>query len=136
MAAKILVVDDEPAIRTFVVAVLEGSGYAAQAASGADEALELVKGGDESIGLLLTDIAMPGKNGIDLIRAVRELRPELPVIAMSGNFAAWRGELQGIPCLAKPFAPRNLLMTIQTIYAPTMSDGEGRAAPGTCTGAV
>lgn len=116
MAPKILVVDDEPVIRAFVVKVLQGHGYAVAPASGADEAFGLLKNSEERIGLLLTDLNMPDRNGLDLIRDVRKARPDIPVIAMSGNLSAWVDELAGIPCIEKPFSAEKLIWEIQKAY--------------------
>jgi len=77
-----LVVDDVLEVRRFVAAALEEAGLGAVAAASYEEALAAL---DERIVLVITDIAMPGRSGAELIGAVRVRRPELPIIAMSGN---------------------------------------------------
>jgi CheY-like chemotaxis protein len=115
-APTILVVDDDPCIRAFVVLALRAYNYAVLCVESAEEALELVRNRVADIALLLTDMHMPGICGVDLIRKVRKLRPEMPVIAMSGNLEAWIGNLDGIPCIAKPFCIGTLLSEIEKLF--------------------
>ncbi len=105
----ILVVDDEPMMRTFLVSSLRGCGYAVLSAGSAEEAFEVVNNLQDHIALVLTDMQMPGNSGVDLIRSVRRLQPEMPVIAMSGNLGEWIADLPGIRCIAKPFSMKTLL---------------------------
>lgn len=79
----ILVVDDELAVREMVAAMVEPSGHAVIMAGNGDEALAVC--GESPVDLIITDIVMPKKNGIDLIMAVKKQFPQLPVIAISGG---------------------------------------------------
>jgi CheY-like chemotaxis protein len=80
----ILVVEDDLALRKLFLSVLDIAGYQTVGASDADEALRLLSGQCEP-DLLLTDIRMPGSlNGIELARKVRESRPALPIVFVSG----------------------------------------------------
>jgi CheY-like chemotaxis protein len=83
----ILVADDNAAIRVFARRALEREGYAVLEGSGA-EALEIGLRHDQPIHLLLTDVVMPGVGGLALADAVREARPELRVVYMSGYTVA------------------------------------------------
>jgi DNA-binding response OmpR family regulator len=105
----ILVVDDEPSVCRLVVTVLRHDGYAAWSAADGQEAIELFRQQPESVNLLLTDLVMPRKDGFELIREVRAMRPELPVIVMSEHPRRWGTELDGHPRIPKPFAIRMLL---------------------------
>ena len=77
----ILVVDDEPLISDIIAKCLEAEGYESQIAHSAEEALEkLVQGG---FSLLISDIMMPGKTGIELLAIIREIYPDMAVIMVT-----------------------------------------------------
>jgi CheY-like chemotaxis protein len=82
-ADTILVAEDDEDVRALAVGVLEGLGFSVLAAADGTEALALLRG-DKPIRLLFTDILMPGKNGIEVAREARALRPELPILFTSG----------------------------------------------------
>jgi CheY-like chemotaxis protein len=82
-ADTILVAEDDEDVRALAVGVLEGLGFSVLAAADGMEALALLRG-DKPIRLLFTDILMPGKNGIEVAREARALRPELPILFTSG----------------------------------------------------
>jgi two-component system, cell cycle sensor histidine kinase and response regulator CckA len=106
---SILVVEDDEAVRAFVRAVLEGQGYRVLVAASPDEAISLVARREEPIHLLLTDVVMPGMNGVDLARRIEEIVPGLKVLFVSGyteNTIVHHGVLDpGVSFLAKPFSP-------------------------------
>jgi putative nucleotidyltransferase with HDIG domain len=79
---KILVVDDEAPIRGVVAALLERGGYEAVTASGANEAIDLLSH-DPNYSLVLSDIMMPGTDGLTLLDRISTDHPELPVIMFS-----------------------------------------------------
>jgi len=83
MASSVLIVDDEESIRRSVGDILSDEGYASDAAGGVDEALQKIQA--HTPDLVLLDVAMPGKNGIELLERLRDSWPELPVIMMSGH---------------------------------------------------
>ncbi len=78
----VLVVDDEEAVRQTLAQILEHLGFQARQAESAEAALEELR--DKSYTFLLTDIRMPGVNGIELIKRVREHFPHVSSIAMTG----------------------------------------------------
>ncbi|HXX47501.1 MAG TPA: response regulator, partial [Myxococcota bacterium] len=78
---SVLVVDDEPAMREMLVSLLDESGIRAQSASSADEALASSR--DAEFDAVLSDIRMPGKNGLALLAELRETRPDTPVVLMT-----------------------------------------------------
>jgi DNA-binding NtrC family response regulator len=78
---SVLVVDDEPAMREMMVSLLDEAGIRAQPAATADEALTAMKDADYDV--VISDVRMPGKDGIALLCDLRELRPETPVILMT-----------------------------------------------------
>ncbi len=89
--ACVLVVDDEAHVREIVAEQLETLGYPVVPAGSGAEALALLDDGEE-VGLLLSDLAMPGMDGITLIREVQRRRPGLPAILLTG-FATQGAEL-------------------------------------------
>jgi len=83
---QVLVVDDERAVRDTLAAQLTESGYEVHTAEGGQEARSII--GRFPIDLMLTDLAMPSEEGIELIRALRKRYPSLKIVAMSGAFGA------------------------------------------------
>jgi DNA-binding NtrC family response regulator len=77
----ILVVDDEEPQRKVLAGFLRKTGYAVEAVGDAEQALALVAA--RSVDLVLTDLRMPARSGIELLEAVRALNPELPVVVMT-----------------------------------------------------
>jgi len=80
----VLFVDDEPMILKCIRRSLRGEPYKKIYACNADEALELLK--TNVIKVLVTDINMPGMNGLDLLKAAKTLYPHIGCILLSGNF--------------------------------------------------
>jgi DNA-binding NtrC family response regulator len=80
--ANVLVVDDEELYRRAIDRILTRVGYEVLAARDATEALEIVS--TKTIELVLTDIQMPGINGLELVRQIHEIEPDLPCIVMTG----------------------------------------------------
>ncbi len=78
----VLVVEDEPEVRAIAKRILVKAGYEVLTAPGGREALELID--EHRVDLVLTDVIMPGMVGPDLVKLMRESRPELRVIFMSG----------------------------------------------------
>ena len=109
----ILVVEDEATVRDFVARILVRKGYAVRCAADGQAAADLFHDDPEGVGLLLTDLDMPRKNGSQLIYEMRSIRPELPVLVMSGSLDEWSEELLGIPCIAKPFTLDTLLRAVE-----------------------
>jgi PAS domain S-box-containing protein len=80
----VLLVEDEVAVRDLVATALQDRGYTLLTAADAEEALELERVHSGTIDLLITDVVMHGMRGPELARRIRERRPELPVLFMSG----------------------------------------------------
>jgi DNA-binding response OmpR family regulator len=83
MTNKVLVVDDEPVVRSFLVRVLEQAGYAAQAAHNGREALHQLE--QSPFDVLLTDIKMDQLDGVQLLAQARARYPEVAVILLTGH---------------------------------------------------
>jgi PAS domain S-box-containing protein len=114
---RILLVEDEPAIRTALSRILHASGYEVLEASNGGEALRLADAEPSQIHLLLTDVMMPGIGGKELVQRLLEQRPDTRVILMSGftDDADLRADLGNARFLflQKPFATRRVLSAIR-----------------------
>ncbi len=80
-----MVADDEPAIRSFLRQILTGAGYQVLEAKNGREAIQQIEA--SGAGLMITDLAMPEQEGIETIRTLHRIRPQLKIIAISGQFA-------------------------------------------------
>jgi PAS domain S-box-containing protein len=80
----ILVVEDEPDVRRMAERILSKGGYSVIGANGGEEAVEICQRTSQPINLLLTDVIMPGMLGTELVERIKEIRPELGVVFMSG----------------------------------------------------
>ena len=134
----ILMVDDDPLIRSTVVALLRGWGHRVIEAANANEAL-VVLNGPEPIDLLFSDVVMPpGMPGTELAQHARRLRPELPVLLASGFAAHAVGAddemASGVVMIAKPYAIDDLKQQLARVHAertePPPSAATGSAATG------
>ena len=117
----ILLVEDEEAVRSFAARALRMRGYNVLEADGGDKALEIVQGGAE-IHLIITDVVMPNMDGPTMVKHVKKLKPELPVIFMSGyaEEAFRRDEGAGdIHFLPKPFGLKQLAAKVKDVLSGT-----------------
>ncbi|MCS6863147.1 MAG: response regulator [Abditibacteriales bacterium] len=80
--ARILIVDDEPSMRTMLTAALSGEGYQVDCAASGVEALGHL--GRETVDVVISDVMMPGMNGIELLKEIKRGAPEIEVILMTG----------------------------------------------------
>lgn len=110
-AEHVLLVEDDALVRRAVGADLVELGYQVHAAADAVAALALLDEG-RPVGLLLSDVRLPGADGLSLVEAVRQRRPSLPVILMSADSGTAAATLN-LPCLAKPFTTAALARQIR-----------------------
>jgi PAS domain S-box-containing protein len=113
----VLLVEDDESVRKVARRALEGGGYRVlEAANGAD-ALALLGDADGGIGLVLTDVVMPGMSGRELADRIGELRPGTPVLFTSGytdGDIVRRGLLDpGAAFVQKPFGPETILRVVR-----------------------
>lgn len=114
--ARVLVADDDTAVRRFLCTVLEDAGYEVTEASDGRQAERSAL--DPGTDLLVIDLVMPNQEGIETIRGLRVRRPSLPILAISGagdimtylNVAKLLGAEE---CLAKPISPAMLLKAVR-----------------------
>jgi len=110
--ATILTVDDDPDVREFANNVLAEAGYRVLEAQSGEAAL-LVIDKEPEIHLILTDIVMPGLNGIDLARQAQARRPEMKVLYASGYWAHIVNSLDGAQVVGKPFRAADLINRVR-----------------------
>jgi CheY-like chemotaxis protein len=110
----VLVVDDEELVRTAVVRSLQARGYRVLEASSAAEALVIIDQASGDIGLLLSDVIMPGGRGTELARVFQERYPGKPVLLMSGYLEPdEHGAPADVQVLEKPLAPSQLARAVR-----------------------
>jgi DNA-binding NtrC family response regulator len=113
---SVLVVDDETQVRRFAARVLQRAGYGVFEAADGVEALDLLQNGASGVECVVSDVVMPRMNGVQLIEALSDKRPDLPVILMSGYATAALIDLGiAVPCgvISKPFPGERLLEEVQ-----------------------
>jgi len=111
VSIKVLVVEDEPTVRSLAIDILAEAGFETAEASNAAQALDILKA-TEDIDVLFTDVRMPGPmDGLDLATVAKGKHPHLQVIVTSGYFA--RAELpQGTTFLPKPWSAVDLISKV------------------------
>lgn len=114
---RILAVDDSPEVRGVLFATLEPAGYDVTLAEDANAAAALLD--SSTFSLVITDLRMPGRSGLELIRDLRGRDAGTPVILLSGSLdEESRGEaalLGQVECLEKPFTPSGLSAVIDRL---------------------
>ena len=117
---RVLLVEDEFLVRLTLSEALADEGLDVVEAVSGDEALPLLEADDQII-LLLTDIQLPGKlNGLNLARLARRLRPDLPVIYMTGRPDTMAGLTvsERDAFIAKPYVPSEVTAAVRRLTAP------------------
>jgi DNA-binding NarL/FixJ family response regulator len=113
-----IVADDEPGVRQFVARVLAAMQFDVIAAGGGREATTLLA--SRGCDLLITDLAMPGGEGIETIRGARRQYPTLKILAISGAFGKEMlrtAEILGANAsLSKPFTAEQLTAAVQSLF--------------------
>src|SRR3974390_2279900 len=132
LPATILLVEDEPAVRIVTREALELGGYRVIEADGPDSALRFAADDSSHIDVLLTDIIMPGMNGAELARRVRQRRPNLVTLFMTGYAESEALRLATLEFrhahIQKPFTVSNLLSRIADALT-SHAGGQGVQAP-------
>jgi PAS domain S-box-containing protein len=119
----ILVVEDEEAVRTMTRRTLEEVGYRVLEAATGRQGLELVTAADYEIDLILCDVVLPEMTGHELGRCLEAVRPELPILYMSGYpglEVVERGLVaKDAPFIEKPFTPESLALAVRSLLERT-----------------
>jgi CheY-like chemotaxis protein len=128
--ATVLVVDDEPTLRSVIRRSLVREGFSVLLAEDGERALELANRHAGAIALLITDVVMPGMSGPELARRLRQQRPELGVLLISGYTFEESMPLpesaRAMLYLSKPFDTKALCEKVQTLLEAV--SGDQRAA--------
>jgi two-component system cell cycle sensor histidine kinase/response regulator CckA len=119
---RILLVEDDEAVRSVCTRILERSHFEVAACSRLEPALEELRDEDRPLGLVVTDMIFPGGSGLDVIEAARARDPDLPVLVITGyaeRHAGGGGLPDDVRFLAKPFGPTTLLANVlDVLQAP------------------
>ena len=111
----VLVVDDEPDIRTVVRSMLIAKGYTVLETGDPQQAIRMAT--QQAVHLLITDVVMPLMKGTELARRVQEVSPWTKVLLMSA-FKVAEITASGLPFIPKPFTPEALVDRVRQILAP------------------
>ena len=141
--ARILIVDDDNAVRTTIKLLLERSGHSVVAASDGRSGLAQLEA--DEFDLLFLDIFMPGMDGIETMRLVHQQRPLVPIIVISGNpilsdsgqmpdFLTMATKLGAVSSLQKPFKPAALIETVNKCLEAAKRPSASITAPGAVCG--
>lgn len=121
-ATKVLVIDDDSLIRMACNNVLKKNGYQVLLAENGNEGIDIFK--TESPALVITDMLMPDKEGLETISDLRKINPAAKIIAMSGggatqnmSFLELAQKIGAQSILNKPFKPDDLLKIVQETLA-------------------
>jgi CheY-like chemotaxis protein len=116
---RILVVEDEDGVRDIVCRILTKAGYDVHAAAGPQQALQMCDAGHPPFAMLLSDVIMPGMSGTQLAAELRNNRPSLPVLFMSGYTSGPAPGGQRMqadaPLIHKPFRADQLLHAVHQL---------------------
>ncbi len=122
---RILVVDDDPTIGSFMQNLLERTGHQISVASNGAAALERYR--SEQFDMVLTDLSMPGINGVELVRALRSFDPEMTVMVFTGQALEDQVEQAlaagAVSVLRKPFELHEVLEAIRVAWHQRKGEG-------------
>ena len=111
--SRILVVEDEESLQSLIRRILEVNGYRVELAS---NPLVVDETDVEDVDLLLSDMVMPGGNGLELFQRLSQVKPDLKVVLMSGyTDTVTLSEGDEVPFLQKPFSPKELATMIRRV---------------------
>ena len=118
---KVLVIDDSRSCLEAIETMFSGAGYLVTTSTDGKRAVHMMQ--HEAFDLILTDLYMPGEDGIEVIRDARKLHPGLPLVAMSGatgvrNLLAVARHLGACQILQKPFSRDELLQVVEAALNP------------------
>ena len=126
---RILVVDDNPDMAETLADILELKGFSVHAAASGAEALEILQ--DQPVDILLTDVKMPGMNGLELYRETRKLYPRLITIFMTAYSAdelIQQGMAEGVKTILDKPLDMNFLVRLLSVYGRIIAEAGKMAA--------
>lgn len=122
MTKKILIIDDEELMRLMLIELFKANGFEASGASNGSEGIDMLANDD--FDLVLTDLVMPEKEGVETIKDIRASYPKIKIIAMSGG-----GRLNGVDYLElasalgadktfqKPFDRKEIIAEVKSLLS-------------------
>jgi DNA-binding response OmpR family regulator len=115
---SILLIEDDPNLRGLLEQVLAGAGYDVRTAADGKQGANLCRATPPD--LVITDIYMPNRDGLEVIMDLRQSCPQTRVIAISGqvttkNMLSAASTLGAVRTLAKPFQPQELLAAVEEV---------------------
>lgn len=115
---RVLVIDDEEQIRNLLKIILEGEGCIVTLVNNGMEAMNLFS--TARFDIVITDMAMPGKNGVETIIEIRQLKPPVSIIAMSGvdskeKLLRLATAFEADAVIRKPFKTKELLCAVNDV---------------------
>jgi len=139
--ARILIIDDDQAIRATIALLLHAAGHEVVAVSDGRDGISKCE--SERFDLAIADIFMPGVDGLETIQRLHRQKPNLPVIVMSGlnfrsasptppDFLTMATKLGAARALRKPFRPSELREAVDSCLKGSLDDGRnsiGRSQP-------
>jgi DNA-binding response OmpR family regulator len=129
----ILCAEDDVHVKYFIWKLLKADGFTVLTAGDGEVALDVSRNYSGSIDLLLSDVAMPRMNGLELCKLITAERPNTKVLMMSGALGSREQiAMSGLPCLKKPFTATQLLDSIKSLLADSCNDtrrGSGETDP-------
>ncbi|MBU0927983.1 MAG: response regulator [Spirochaetes bacterium] len=118
----VLIIDDEPLMRETTILMLERAGYKGLGAASAEEGLAMMEA--NQVGLVLVDVVMPGKNGLELALELNQRWPTTPIVLISGRVSTAADSIRnfnghfGIKgSIAKPFTLEQLSQAVTSALA-------------------
>jgi len=130
MTGRVLCVDDDAQVRGVIARVLQSAGHECVAAADADEARARLE--DEPFSVVLCDINLPGRSGLDLLREVRANHPDVATLVVTGRddptIADRALDLGAFGYVTKPFAPNELLIDLANALHRRRAETERRIA--------
>ena len=116
-SGTILLVEDEPMVRTVAERALTRHGYSVLTASNGEDALEILRGG-HVVDLLISDVVMPVMDGPAMVREARKSHPDVPILFMSGYAEEQLRksiDIEHVAFLPKPFSMQELAEAVRTV---------------------
>jgi DNA-binding response OmpR family regulator len=138
LMTRILVVDDDKSVGTAIKTVLEAAGFDVVHSIDCMSGVAQIKAAEFDV--VMVDLFMPGIDGLETIKAFRQIKPQVPIIAISGflprdghgkapDFLGMATKLGANRSLAKPFRPRDLMQAVEACLSGTADAPAPASAP-------
>jgi two-component system C4-dicarboxylate transport response regulator DctD len=116
---RVMIVDDDHIFRKSLSDMLAAHDYSTLSVSSAEEALKELQYDD--IDVVVSDIKMPGMDGVALTKEVKQRKPDLPVVLITGLLSTSEAELQADGFLRKPFRVENIMRLLESLIPQATS---------------